>query len=598
MEGNGASTSTERAGRFMRIAPRLWSDTPHGAVHRAVEAQPQPVWRQLWQRALANGALRPGSSCVVADTSEQEVSAQGKEGAIIVAAFVLSIPFIECPCAGKEEAVESSADVSMRRYVCVSLGSGSRSLAAQDAPASDDGEKVRRLFELRDGHAEVMARRGFVAFLLEMADASARCTGGAYADLFLRRCGGDGDVATVAGVSSCPKWELRETVAVHLVCTRWMCGSLAAVAGGSGRSGHLLLQAACGCWVDSTVQVEALAKEGERASSTVTHVGRHVLATHYSSLNGATQLLHAARVKPGKGLANLSMSCTDKVWRWCVLGVQGRRRASLFPVPMRLASIHILHTSFSDLGGLQTAVNNAAATFQWRNRRWWSHGEREVALPQAPKFSFFSGAEFAATRPMTATKSHDVDVSNDSGYSRSRWLCVSSLVGDRKRSRDEEAEASAFGSVTCNWPYPFTAGDHSCSLVLNTKAGLPQGMTGRALVRRCSTLSEIPWQQCPLSRPWMNHRVQLLLGLGKETALVCPSMATNAASASYAPASIYERSSPTITDDTDLSMSQRVHRYHLQRSGTDGDSIRLLWASSQINFDHLLEAAEGCKGTP
>ncbi|CAM40555.1 adenosine deaminase-like protein [Leishmania braziliensis MHOM/BR/75/M2904] len=292
------------------------------------------------------------------------------------------------------------------------------------------------------------------------------------------------------------------------------------------------------------------------------------------------------------------MSCTDKVWRWCVLGVQGRRRASLFPVPMRLASIHILHTSFSDLGGLQTAVNNAAATFQWRNRRWWSHGEREVALPQEPKFSFFSGAEFAATRPMTAAKSHDVGVSNDSGYSRSRWLCVSSLVGDRKRSRDEEAEASAFGSVTCSWPYPLTAGDHSCSLVLNTKAGLPQGMTGRALVRRCSTLSEIPWQQCPLSRPWMNHRVQLLLGLGKETALVCPSMATNAASASYAPASIYERSFPTITDDTDLSMSQRVHRYHLQRSGTDGDSIRLLWASSLINFDHLLEAAEGCKGTP
>lgn len=583
------------------IADHLWSDTPHGAVHRAVEAQPQPVWLQLWHQALADGVLRQGPSCAVADTSELEASSKGKERAIIVAAFVLSIPYLECPCTREAGVVESDAKAAMRRYVCVSLGSGSRCLAAHDAPPSDTSEEVRRLLELRDGHAEVMARRGFIAFLIGLAEASARCSDCAYADLFLRRRSGDCDAAPGVGASGSPQWELRETAAVHLVCTRWMCGSLAAVAGGSGRSGHLLLRAACGCWIGPTVQSEVSAKEADRVSSTVTHAGRHTFAAHYSPLNGAAPLLHAARVKPGKGRANLSMSCTDKVWRWYALGVQGRRRASIFPVPMRLSSIHVLHPPFKDLGDMQAAVDNAAVTFHWRSRRWWLRKDRDVALPPAPKFAFFSSAVFAATSPLAAARSHDAGVSMDSNYSRSRWLCVRSGVASRKRGRDEEAETLALGSATCSWQCFRTGGDHDCSLVLNTKAGLPQGMTGRTLARRCSTSSEIPWQQCPLSRPWMYHRVRQLQASLTEIALPSPSMKARAAPASYATAETGERDAHTITGDAeDLSMSQLVHRHHLQPLGTGDDSIRLLWASSSHMdcADRRLDATENLKSSP
>lgn len=601
MEANGAGTPEERAGQLRWIADHLWSDTPHGAVHRAVEAQPQSVWLQLWHRAIADGARRPGPSCAVAAASEQEANWKGKESAIVVAAFVLSIPYRECPCAEEAGVVESGAKAAVRRYVCVSLGSGSRCLAAHDAPPSDAGEKMRRLLELRDGHAEVMARRGFIAFLLGIAEASARCSDRAYADLFLRRRSGDCDVATAVGASGSPQWELRETAAVHFVCTRWMCGSLAAVAGGSGRSGHLLLRAACGCWLDPTVQSEVSANEADCASCTVTHVDRHTLAAHYSPLNGAAPLLHAARVKPGKGRANLSMSCTDKVWRWYALGVQGRRRAPIFPVPMRLSSIHVLHPPFKELGDLQAAVDNAAVTFQWRSRRWWPHKDRDVSLPPTPKLAFFSSADFAATSPLVAAKLHDASVSIDSSYSRSRWLCVRSAVASRKRGRDEEAEVPALGSAMCSWQCFRSGGDHDCSLVLNTKAGLPRGMTGRALARRCSTPLEIPWQQCPLSRPWMHHRVRQLQASLTEIALISASVKANAAPASYATAAAGERDAQTIIADAeDLSMSQRVHHHHLQPLGTGEDSIRLLWASSSHmdGADLPLDATENFKGSP
>ncbi|TPP55675.1 Adenosine-deaminase (editase) domain family protein [Leishmania donovani] len=571
MEANGASTPEERAGQLRWIADHLWSDTPHGAVHRAVEAQPQPVWLQLWHRALADGALRPGPSCALADTSEQGASSKGKESAVIVAAFVLSIPYLECPCAEEGGAVKSGAKAAMRRYVCVSLGSGSRCLAAHDAPPSDAGERVRRLLELRDGHAEVMARRGFIAFLLGIAEASARCSDRAYADLFLRRRSGDCDAATAVGASGSPQWELRETAALHLVCTRWMCGSLAAVAGGSGRSGHLLLRAACGCWLNPTMQSEASAKEADCASPTVTYVDRHALAAHYSPLNGAAPLLHAARVKPGKGRANLSMSCTDKVWRWHALGVQGRRRAPIFPVPMRLSSIHVLHPPFKDLGDLQAAADNAAATFQWRSRRCWLHKDSDATLPSTPKFAFFSSADFAATSPLAAAKLRDAGASIDSNYSRSRWLCVRSVVASRKRGRDEEAEAPALGSATAR------VGATLQHVARDTMAAVPPLPSVDASSRKAAT--GVPHRDC----------TDLCVHEG------------DAAPASYAMAAIGERDAQTIIADAEnLSMSQRVHRHHLQPLGTGDDSIRLLWASSSHmdGADLRLRATENFEGSP
>ncbi|KAG5469284.1 hypothetical protein LSCM1_02499 [Leishmania martiniquensis] len=600
MEGSGASTSAERAAPLSWIAPGLWSDTPHGAVHRAVEAQPQPLWRWLWQQALADGARRPGPSCAVADAPDQEAGTEGKGDVIIVAAFVLSIPLLECPCAEDAALSERSVKASARRYVCVSLGSGSRCLAAHDAPPSDAVENVRRRFELRDGHAEVMARRGFIAFLLEMAEADARCGDRAFSDPFLRRRNGYCSGAAAAGFSSGPQWELRETAAVHLVCTRWMCGSLAAVAGRSGRSGHLLLRAACGCWLDSTVRSEVSESDSAHESPPVTRVGGYSLAAHHSPLNGAAPLLYAARVKPGKGRANLSMSCTDKVWRWCALGVQGHRRASLFPVPMRLSSIHILWPPPGDDGDMRAAADDAAATFQWRSRRWWPHADRDETAPPAPGFAFFSSAEFAVARPSAAAWPPDSNLPSDSSYSRSRWLCVRSAAANRKRGRGEEAGALTSGEVTCSWQFGHSAGDYRCSLVLNTKAGLPQGMTGRALARLSCTFFGSLWQQCPLSRPWMGHRVQRLQAAHKEAALISPSLTLSAASASCSSAETGECGSHSITSHAEgLSMSQRVHRCHLQPSCTEGDSVRFLWASSpQIGCpDSIFVAAEKREAT-
>ncbi|KAK7197267.1 adenosine deaminase-like protein [Novymonas esmeraldas] len=547
------------------IAPRLWCDSPQAAVQLAVEAQQQSVWRQLWRRALEDGVVTPSSSLQPAPRSpDTPASASGGgDGSVVVAAFVLSV--------GVEERSDGAARETQRRYVCVSLGSGTRCLASHEAPPSTAMEEAQRLLELRDGHAEVMARRGLIAFLLEMAAASVRCGDGAASCPLLRRCsGGDG--------SHHVQWDLCETVAVHLLCSRWMCGSLAAVAGGTGRSGHLLLRSACGCWLSPSVEAEVVADaEPAHASCAPVRVGGCTLAAHHSSLNSAAPLLQCARVKPGKGRANLSMSCTDKVWRWCALGVQGRRRECMFPVPMRLSSIHVLQPSSADRRALELSLSEAAATLQWRCRRWRSPPDSDGAAtpPQdrTPVFAYFDGAALRAASPPAGPVTDDPSMQCDSSYSRSRWLCFAPTVAPRKRSRGEVPEGCGAASCTgcCDWQPPAVSGSSCGSLVLNTKAGLPQGMSARSLRVRChhTTAAELPWRLCPLSRPWMAHRlaeVQAAL----DAAL--PSLLQGAAQERVLTPCVASAAAGTAALE---SMSARLHRCH----GRTTDSARLLWAS-------------------
>jgi len=62
---------------------------------------------------------------------------------------------------------------------------------------------------------------------------------------------------------------------------------------------------------------------------------------------GAAQAEGAARRKPGRGEATLSMSCSDKIARWGALGVQGALLARFMAAPLRLASLTVA-TATSD----------------------------------------------------------------------------------------------------------------------------------------------------------------------------------------------------------------------------------------------------------
>ena len=54
------------------------------------------------------------------------------------------------------------------------------------------------------------------------------------------------------------------------------------------------------------------------------------------------------RRKPGRGAATLSMSCSDKIGRWGLLGWQGALPATLLDAPLRFASISVLGDAGAD----------------------------------------------------------------------------------------------------------------------------------------------------------------------------------------------------------------------------------------------------------
>ncbi|KPI86857.1 Adenosine deaminase-like protein [Leptomonas seymouri] len=591
---------------------------------RAIEAQSQPIWRILWAQCLdQQEALVPDSAEVV---DENEACGSHRpataDAAVIVAGFVVSVPY---PAMAKAAATAaaifadstSKADApsgppEARGYLCVSLGSGSRCLGVRDAASDTLEGQLQRVFELRDGHAEVMARRGLLAFLIDLAEAGARCSDEEQSvhPPFLQRVNANEQAShwPTLEATTCG-WTLQDGVQVHLVCSRWMCGSLAAVAGGAGRSGHLLIRAGCGCWASKLLEDMEGQSEEKRCDactdmqaskpSALVHVRNHVIAAHYSSLDNAVAYAHCARVKPGRGRPNLTMSCTDKVWRWAVLGLQGRRRAVLFPIPMRLSSVHVLRSpkspSSSVVGCAEGAAAKARKLFQWRTQSWWPTLAGATVARVTPEFYLFAAplqteaaASLTSSSPFVAGGSR-----GDSSYSRCRWLTVhgtpatASPVGLRKREREDsegKGSASARTAIRFDWG-ACDSSNSRCSLVLNTKAGLPQGMTScvpktaRSMPRQDESVGATGWvtpptlshtaelmlRRFPLSRPWMEHRVERARA------------ATNPATTTTLPS---PSSSSLLDSLIPLPMRQLAHQQHMKAEGVGDEAVLFLWTAA------------------
>jgi hypothetical protein len=661
---------------FCGAAVRLWGDTAQDAVYRAIQAQNQPMWRALWSQCVAANRRSSSSDKEVGEghggTPVTEASAKA-DAAVIVAGFVLSVPWRDDGKASSETDLHHTSPVdeassksqvgpsasalqsATRRYLCVSLGSGSRCLGVREGREKTAEVALQRSLELRDGHAEVMARRGLVAFLLDLAETGARMPAeDALTTLpFLKPVH-----VTQEGANAKAGWDLQDGVCVHLVCSRWMCGSLAAVAGGTARSGHLLLRAGCGCWASRATQEEVRGIEAETgqvgpASASpqpVVYLQGHVIAAHYSSIDGAATYARCSRLKPGRGRPNLTMSCTDKVWRWSVFGLQGRRRASLFPTPLRLSSVHILRgaaslPASSSAAGMRDnyeALQKARELLQWRTRSWWPTLPAAELARVTPKFVLFEAPSatngrtpfLASTSSSSAPPTAAETATGDSSYSRCRWLAVHTAPAtasplstvSRKRARmaaatgeEEEGEESDGDDtsmrrvVCCDWRTDGRAADSggggggsANTLVLNTKAGLPQGMTARGLAQRAlkdgvdGVDGGLPvarayggksvmhgrraaeqeavnalWWRCPLSRSWMSHRLDRALAALGASPIVAALSASSAFDSSRMTAS-----GVAFLDTVALLRVQEVaHRQHVQSRSDGSDEVIFLWAT-------------------
>ncbi|CAD7703765.1 unnamed protein product [Ostreobium quekettii] len=234
-----------------------------------------------------------------------------------------------------------------RRPLAVALGTGTKCLAASRRCAEAVG----------DAHAEVVARRAFLCWVLdEMERASPRATDGAE--------GGDGPPGrgTETGAflydASTGKFDLREGVRFHMFVSQPPCGDASIFA----------LDPTTGGWDGGGKEVDGLAgsqtvnegMEGTREGR-YSRTGAKVIGASFDevsrgrgSLEALLRLVPAAadvedaagpqatgvlRRKPGRGDRTLSMSCSDKMARWGLVGLQKKGMMGILRAPLTLSSV-------------------------------------------------------------------------------------------------------------------------------------------------------------------------------------------------------------------------------------------------------------------
>lgn len=187
---------------------------------------------------------------------------------------------------------------------------------------------------LNDSHAEVMCRRGFVRYLIEQINQAIAADCSIFSFNELSR-----------------KFQMKQDISFHFVTTHAPCGD-ASIYGADAS--------------DVCTDDEPAAKKlkihqndddpiGVCLSSNFT--GAKVICKNTDVIQDLmVQSIGEIRTKPGRGEPSLSVSCSDKLAKWNVLGLQGALLYSLLEKPIYFDSLTFCDSSFCNLEATERAI--------------------------------------------------------------------------------------------------------------------------------------------------------------------------------------------------------------------------------------------------
>uniref|UniRef100_A0A182PFS6 tRNA-specific adenosine deaminase 1 n=1 Tax=Anopheles epiroticus TaxID=199890 RepID=A0A182PFS6_9DIPT len=212
----------------------------------------------------------------------------------------------------------------------VALGTGTKCLAGNEL--SSRGDRVN------DSHAEVLARRAFVRYLLEQIEHTL-----------------DGQERESVFERQGETFVLKSGHSFHFFTTHSPCGD-ASIFG------------------EKEDEIERPTKrarlETEEVNGCVVGMTGGKLLEPEEHGDLMAQTIGAVRTKPGRGVRTLSVSCSDKLARWNVLGVQGSLLMMLLARPIYLESVVLCDGTNCSVEAIRRAI--------WgRFDRWAGVGEAE-----------------------------------------------------------------------------------------------------------------------------------------------------------------------------------------------------------------------------